>query len=222
MSVHLWHTGAFFVVLWTGSLHVGPDADDSTKKLSPNALVLVSESTEEKSVVASTLVMEKHPLHPCEIPAVLDFIRQHRDYTSYHLLIAVRRGFPASYKDIPDDTKAAILCSSLKNCQILDDWGSVSTESSFDRESAKALLGTRTSALKYLAPLLDDDKLAPVTGSSEATDNKINKVRRKDLAYRYASLILGASPAFHRDPSLRDRDIEELRTRLKKRKPEDD
>lgn len=184
-------------------------------KHSPNVEKLFNESTRKKAVAESSLLSE-NPLTADEIPEALSYINKHADYTAYHLLLAVREYYPASYKDVSNDNKAAILCSALKNTTFLNDWGSLHPSDSYDRETAKALLESGKAALKSLAALLEENERAPLFGSEEATDSKRFGYRRKDFAYRYASLILGESPVFHADLKERDKDIQALKAKLEK------
>lgn len=187
----------------------------SGDKQSASVKKLVEESTKKKAVDESSLLNE-NPLMAGDVPEAVAYIKKHADYTSYHLLLAVRKYYPASYKEVSTDDKVAILCSALKNSTYLNDWGILYISDSFDGETAKAFLETGKTALKSLAVILDDDESVPLFGSKEATTSKTYAYRRKDFAYRYASLILGESPVFHADPKERDKDIETLKAKLKK------
>jgi hypothetical protein len=176
---------------------------------------LVDESTKEKSASQSSL-LSTDPLGDRGLPEALAYINKHPDYTSYLVLLAVRKYYSASYKGLPDEVKSAILCSALKNSIFLNDWGALAPDESFDDESAKALLETGKVALKCLGPILDDDQEAPLWGSKDSTISHAYRYRRKDFAYRYASLILSKSPVFRANPKERDKDIERLKAELKK------
>jgi len=174
---------------------------------------LIAESTRKRAVQESGLLNE-NPLIQSDIPKSLDFIKKHADYTSYHLLLAIRKYYPVSYKGIREADKSAILCSALKSSKWLNDWGSLSPSESFDGESARALLETGRAALAFLAPILNDSKDALLFGSKEATASTVYSYRRKDFAYRYASLILEHSPSFSSDVKERDKRIESLKAIL--------
>jgi hypothetical protein len=156
-----------------------------------------------------------NPLLDSDVPEALAYTKKHADYTSYHLLLALRKFYPASYKDLRNEVKSAILCSTLKNTTYFNDWGHLAPRP-FDNESARAMLETGKVALKCLAPILDNDDHAPLFGSADATMSEFWGYRRKDFAYRYASLILGKSHVFRPDPQQRDKDIEILKAELKK------
>jgi len=198
-----------------GAIMLNINTSTSGDKQSPNVKKLVDESVKKKAVAESTLLNE-NPLMAGDIPEALGYIKKHTDYTSYHLLLAVRKYYPSSYKDVPTDDKVAILCSALKTSTFLNDWGYLTASESFDGESSTALLELGKVALKTLEPILDDSTSAPLFGSQEATLSSGYNYRRKDFAYRYASLVLGESPVFHADPNKRNKDIEMLKAKLKK------
>jgi hypothetical protein len=210
-------TKIVYCVLCAGAILLNEKTCASGHKQSPRVNRLIDESAKKKAIDQSGLLNE-NPLMASDVPEALAHIKKHPDYTSYHLLLAVRMYYPRSYKEISTDVKVAVLCSALKNTTFLNDWGTLHPSDSFEAESATALLETGKAALRSLLPLLDDDESAPLFGSKEATMSKKLMYRRKDFAYRYASLILGRSPVFHRDPKDRDKDIEALKTELKKAK----
>jgi len=176
--------------------------------------VLIDESTKKKAVCESSLLIN-NPLAPNDIPEALKYLASHSDYSSYHLLLAIRQYYPESYKAIANRDKAAILCSALRNSTYLNDWGYLDNIESFDGESAKALLDSGEVALSFLVPLLEDNDSAPLFGSEEATLSREYKYRRKDFAYRYISLLLGQSPTFSPDLKERNKSIESLKSKLK-------
>jgi hypothetical protein len=179
---------------------------------SPRVRNLVAESIKKEPFGWS----EKNPLLNGDVPEALAYITKHADYTSYHLLTALRKFYPAFYRSVPNEEKSAILCSALRTSTALNDWGQFTPSTSVDGQSAKALLETGKVALKYLAPILDDGSPAILFGSEEATMSVIYAYRRKDFAYRYASLILGNVPVFRADPKDRDKDIDGLKAELRK------
>jgi hypothetical protein len=202
-------------LFWAGIISVGIGWIASADEPTPRIKKLVDASTEKRAFQESGLLNE-NPLQAGDIPEALAYIKTHADYTSYHLLLAVRKYHPASYKDVANDDKAAILCSALANSIFLNDWGYLDPSESYDGESAKALLETGKVALKSLTPMLADGKEAPLFGSEEATMSHVYKYRRKDFAARYAAVILGLTPTFSRDLKERDRDIEALKAKLPK------
>ena len=191
------------------------NASAQKDKQSPRISKLIEESTKKKAVDESNLLND-NPFIAGDVPEALAYIKEHADYTSYHLLLAVRKYAPASYKQVTTDDKVAILCSALKNTTCLNDWGYLEPTSSFNGESAEALLETGKAALKPLSPILDNGESAPLFGSKEHTMSEFYNYRRKDFAYRYTLLILGQTPVFHTEPKERDKDIEALKAKLKK------
>jgi hypothetical protein len=184
-------------------------------KLTPRVSKLVEEAKTKNSAIEAG-ILSKNPMVAADIPEALEHIKSHPDFTSYHLLVAIRKYYPKSYKEVRTDDKVSILCSALRNIMYLNDWGYLAPVDSYDRESGKALLETGRSALNGLTPILDDENSAPLFGSEEATLSKLYKYRRKDFAYRYISLIIGESPGFSRNLKERDKRIEILKNKLKK------
>jgi hypothetical protein len=180
----------------------------------PRVERLVRDSKHRETLGISGVTAE-NPLTLDDLPQALEHINEHRNYTSYHLLMALRLYFPDAYKLIPDDTKAAILCSALREIHALNDWGVYTRSTAYDSESAVALLETREASLKYLALLLDDDSPATLYGSANATVSIVLKYRRKDFAFRYYSLINGVPATFFHDPETRDIEINKLRNVLR-------
>jgi hypothetical protein len=174
---------------------------------------LIDESKRKRPVEESDLVSK--PLNAADVPRALKFLNSNPDYTSYHLLLTVRRHHLERYKKISNATKAQILGSTLKNTRWLNDWGLLSPSGSSDFEAAGALLETGKEALKFLVPILDDAGEAPLSGSEEASISSRYRFRRKDFAYRYVSLIRGDVPSFHAEPKNRDADIDALKAKLK-------
>jgi hypothetical protein len=145
-----------------------------------------------------------------EISEAVGYIETHPDFTSYHLLFAVRKFDPKAYAKLSAETKARVLCSALVNTVMMNDWGGLT----LDGLAAKALLDTGRAALPYLRPILDNNDSALLGGSSSATVSEIYNYRRADYAYRYASLILSREPMFDYNPEVRDKAIAGLRQQL--------
>jgi hypothetical protein len=213
MSKLLW------LSLCAGGVLLGANACLSGENQSPNVAKLVAEAG-TNATVEGYVLLRTNPLAEGDVPGALAYIRRHADCTSFFVLLAVRKYYPASYKRVPNGVKIAILCSALKNRHCLNDFGNLDaddpTDTAINNDGAKALLETGKQALKCLRPILDDDRSAPLSGSDEAAASSLYKYRRKDYAYRYASLILGETPVFRADPKRRDKDIENLKAELKK------
>lgn len=139
------------------------------------------------------------------------YIKDHPDYTAYHLLLGLRKKEPDAYDRIPDDTRASILCSALEHLNYLNDWGYLEPSESYDGIAAKALIETGKAAVDCLVPLLDNKKPAELFGSEEATLSHMYHYRRNDFAYRSLARILGVEPRFEKDPGERDKEIAKLK-----------
>jgi hypothetical protein len=198
--------------------HLGNDGNNVKieHKLSPRVNMLISQSANKRGV-EDTHVLDDNPLVADDIPAALVYLKQHQDYTSYALLLCIRKYYQISYKTLSAAEKATILCSALQNMDFLNDWGLLEPPDSCDNDPAKALLETGKAAVALLAPILDDNEPARNYGFESATLSR--RYRRKDYAYRYLSIILGDSVVFHVFPHRveeRDKDIAALKAKLKK------
>jgi hypothetical protein len=153
-------------------------------------------------------------MSPARARLACTYVKTHEDFTSYFLLLGLRRACPERLKEIPVDTRARILVSALQMMMWVNDWSDLGPgpEGALDEEAAKALLETGAAALPHLNRLLGDKQPAPSWGS--ISGNNTYEVRRCDLAYRYAAILLGAHPVFHAAVPERDRDIESLKRRM--------
>ena len=147
-------------------------------KLTDTVEKLIADSTKKLTLMESkTLTNAK--LGPEDVKAAQDYIKDHKDYTSYHLLFALP---PDDYKKIPNATKADILVSALGHLIFLNDWGHLPA-AHYDGKPAKALLETKKEAIAPLKGLLDDRSEAPFFGSKDATTSSSYGYRRCDFAY---------------------------------------
>jgi hypothetical protein len=171
---------------------------------------LIAESAKRLSLMESKLAgREKLPEE--EQSAAVDYILNHPDFTSYHLLFALKDRSEAAYNSIPATTRAGVLCSALSNLKYLNDWGHLAV-SPKDGLAMTALIATGEAALTCLKPLLEDLRPAPFFGSADAT--VATQYRRADFAYHAAALILKEKPVFAADPKDRDREIVRLAERM--------
>ncbi len=174
---------------------------------------LIRDSSQGLTLAEST-VYEKAHLDEPTAQAVRRAVEAARDFSGYHLLMALRRERPEIYLQVPDTIKAEVLSSALGHVKWLNDWGYLDPGGSWDDVSAQALVATGWVAASRLRELLDDQRPAPLSGSEMAFLSSHYGYRRCDFAFRYLSLILGVDPAFQPDPALRDTNIAELRSRL--------
>jgi hypothetical protein len=175
--------------------------------------IVVERSTKGEQYVLNTR-QERYALWPFETRKAEAYVSSHPDWTSYHILMALRDHYPASYDRLSVTTKAAVLCSALARTTVHNDWGYLDSEGSWESGSAQALLALGPSALRYLRPLLDDRTRAYLAGSKEATTSESYRYRVCDFAYNYVCLILGWPRKFDVDPKERDKEIESLKVKL--------
>jgi hypothetical protein len=175
---------------------------------------LITESAKRLSLMESQLLgREKLPEE--EQTAAVDYILNHPDFTSYHLLFALKDRSEPAYDAITAAARAGVLCSALSNLKYLNDWGHLAV-SPKDGPAMTALTATGEAALPCLKPLLEDQRPAPFFGSADAT--VAAQYRRADFAHHAAALILNEKPVFVADPRDRDREIARLAEHLRIRR----
>jgi hypothetical protein len=151
---------------------------------------------------------------PVDGPRATRLIKDHPDYKSYHLLMALRATNPVAYRGIPARARASVLCSTLKEQASFDDWMEPDSETVDPNdmvESEKALVECGRAAVPYLLPLLADRTAAE---NSEYEEPPEYDYRRADYAFRYLSLILKVPYSFQPEPADRDRDMAAFRKKL--------
>jgi hypothetical protein len=148
-----------------------------------------------------------------ELARAAERIAARPDYTSYHLLLAVRHQAPARYRELSADARAAVFAGALAHLPFLNDWGHLGDPIPAGT-AMEALVETGPAALPFLKPLLDDRRPAPFFGSEDATLS--GGYRRADFAYRAAALILGERPRYSLSEEKRDRAIALLKARWPK------
>ena len=169
----------------------------------------VKAATAGESYLQSMLYASE-PLSPKELAEADSYIQCHPDFTSYHLLLALRQQSPLAYGKVPDGVKAKILCQALSRLLCLNDFGYLEPSESYDDVAGRAIIELGAPALPRLVQLLKDKNEAPLCGSQPATLFSAFRYRRADFAYRYIMLILGRRPTFPVDPAERDKLIDEL------------
>jgi hypothetical protein len=150
------------------------------------------------------------PLNADKLAQVQAHIKQHPDYSSFHMLMALRRHHAEEYKTVAAETKSAILADALKQAHIFNNFGHLDSTNDLGKEWIE--LGTP--AINSLGQILDDKRSAPHIGSEDATMSSVYSYRRCDYAYRYIMLIRGESPAFPRSVDVRDTQIEDLKKKF--------
>jgi hypothetical protein len=171
---------------------------------------LMADSRAKSTLGDSDAYYEERHLGPTDLPRFLRYISKHPDYTSYHLLLVVRRDQREAYRKIPAEVRASVLCSTIKEHHHLSDWTEPCVELGFaypadSNEPDQALIEIGKPALRYLLPLLDDYSAARF--GDEEEEPGYDDYRRADVALRLASGILGLPYEFQAEPAERDRAI---------------
>jgi hypothetical protein len=142
-------------------------------------------------------------------------IRERPDASALHLLLALRREAPETYRELPPELRAEVLVAALRDFPHLNDFGWMEPDGhGHDRTAAQALLELGDAARAPLVRLLDDDRPAPLAGSEAATMSSTYGYRRSDYAQRYLSKLLRRDASFAADPAERDKVIAALRAEL--------
>jgi hypothetical protein len=161
---------------------------------------------------------EGRRLGSADLPRFLRYIRKHPDYTSYHLLLVVRRDQRAAYRRIPAEVRASVLCSAIKENDYLGgDWEEPCVEVGFQyppksNHPDEALIEIGKPALRHLLPLLDDYRA--VSFGDEEEGPEYDDYRRADVALRLASAILEVPYEFRPKPADRDKAIQAFKRKV--------
>lgn len=142
---------------------------------------------------------------------LLCLIRDRQDYRSYHLLMALRAWYPKEYSELPDETRAKILCSSLAESRVMNDWGRVDVSADFT--SAQALVELGQVAIPGLLEVMANKTAVRYVSMNALVDEAFAQfhIRICDYAYRYYCLIVGVRPVFHQSSVDRDQMIDAVR-----------
>ncbi len=185
---------------------------------SPLLADLIADSTRGITLGESQTLRQAH-LDATTRTAAAAYLAAHPDQSAYHLLFALRRLAPDTYRQVPAGTRAAVLCAALAQQTYLNDWGYLDLGGSYDGEAAQALLELGQAAQAPLIPLLADSREALLFGSEDATLSTMYHYRRNDFAYRYLMLIRGEQPTFADTPAQRDAAIHTLQQQLATSQP---
>jgi hypothetical protein len=127
-------------------------------------------------------------------------------------LEALRGADPAGYAALPAAERAAVYASALQHSTYFNAWGQPGGELT---ETAHAFAALGDAAVAVLAPLLDDPRPAPSSGSQDATLSQRNGNRVCDYAWVLISEARHARYAYLTAPGERDQDIAALRAQLR-------
>jgi hypothetical protein len=187
---------------------------------------LIIDAKQKKRLSSSDTLYKNHVAKD-EVVRFKKFIETHRDYRSYHLLMALRRDSPDTYKETPVEVRAAILSSALREMGLYNDWGDLDPEywakfmtqpeKSPGCRPARALMEIGTPAIPYLVPILEDRRDAWLAGSEEATYSIDCRYRKADWAHMFISRILKVPYPFNEDPGERDKSIAKLKRAITKK-----
>jgi hypothetical protein len=156
----------------------------SNKVDKPNLLDRLINDSLSNRLLADSGTLKGNQVIAEDVPNLVTYLHKHSDYTSFHLLFALRRDHPQVYKKICAEIKASVLCSALKKTRIIDDWSGGD-----EPAAAAALIEIGLPAVRFLMPLLDDQS---EVGFEEGGE----RFRRADIAFELISAILGVSPAY--------------------------
>jgi len=128
-------------------------------------------------------------------------------------LEALRVADPAGYAAQPAAARAQVYAAALQRNAFFNTWGQPSGPLS---ETSRAFAALGEPAVAVLAPLLDDPRAAPSSGSQDATLSKLNGNRVCDYAWVLISEARHAPYGYLTSPADRDQDIAAMRASLRK------
>ena len=127
-------------------------------------------------------------------------------------LEALRVADPAGYAAQPASARAEVYVAALQRNAYFNSWGQPGMKLT-DTALAFAALGDE--AVRVLAPLLDDRRPAPSSGSQDATLSQANGNRLCDYAWVLIHEARNSDYAYSSSPADRDREIAAMRAALK-------
>jgi hypothetical protein len=176
----------------------------SLRKL--DALVRMSEAGE-----AVSRQEPRSELTKCDLAVAREYVLAFPNRSAYHILLNIRRLDLEAYSSISDVIKARVLVNALSVAREIDDWGDLSDPTSVG-EAGSSVLAVGRTALPLLLAILDDGtRIGSFEGEVQAYCD-LTSSRRKDVAYKIISLILGRQPSYDPDPGIRNEAIEALKS----------
>ncbi len=137
-----------------------------------------------------------------------------RSPASFLALEALRAADVAAYQALSVGTRSAIYASALRSSAFFNAWGMPGVQLT---DTANALASLGVDAVAALAPLLEDERPAPLAGSKDATASSAYGNRVRDYAWVLISEILGRRYSYPKSPRARDEEIDKLRAHLRRR-----
>jgi hypothetical protein len=164
--------------------------DEATRDIPPLASAGVARAQQLGSRASSALIAE---------------IRR-GDRSRFLALEALRVADLVAYESLAAEERAAIYASALEASSVFNVWGLPSAPS----DTARALTRLGDTAVRALAPLLRDERDAPLIGSKTATISQLEHYRVRDYAWAFTCLATGRICSWDRDPQIRDERIREM------------
>lgn len=139
-------------------------------------------------------------------PVLLKHVKN-GDETAFLSLEALRAADPDAFQAIPTRDRAGIYVRALKSNLFYNTWGLPGYHIT---ETAQALIALGEEAVLLLKPLLDDWRLAPLSGSEDATASSIYANRVRDYAWILIAEIKRQPYQYFQTPAERDKQIGKL------------
>lgn len=217
VRVELGYSGVLVVVLFAAFV-IGCCSESTIRadKMPNRLLAAVQAGRSGMTIMMSGVPVES--MSPKEMEMAAAYVKSNPDVSSYHLLMALRKQAPQVYQDIPDTTKARVLCDAFAKVDYFNDFKLLGGPEIY-YNSANALVSLGKVAIPLLQKLLQDRRETLALGSIDATGSLIQRYRRCDWAYMYVVFILGRKPVLPHDLAERDKLIAELDEALKSGKP---
>jgi hypothetical protein len=136
---------------------------------------------------------------------------QARGSDAFLALEALRVADPFGYAALPAGERAQVYASALQRNVFFNSWGQPGGSLT---ETAHAFAALGDAAVAVLAPLLDDQRVAPSSGSQDATLSQMNGNRVCDYAWVLISEARHADYVYLVSPTDRDQDIAAMRASL--------
>lgn len=138
---------------------------------------------------------------------------QARGADAFLALEALRVTDPAGYAAWPATERAAVYVTALQRNAFFNSWGQPGMSLT---ETSHAFAALGEDAVAVLAPLLDDKRDAPSSGSQDATLSRMNGNRVCDYAWVLINEARGVDYTYPSSPVDRDREIAAMRASLHK------
>ncbi|HJQ34647.1 MAG TPA: hypothetical protein VJ866_20870 [Pyrinomonadaceae bacterium] len=122
-------------------------------------------------------------------------------------LLALRRVGEDRYKALDAGLRVGVMVDALKNAKYFNAWGLPHLKW---EEAAQALIAEGRAAEPQLAPLLKDERPAPVWGSEDFAEYERYKYRVRDYAWAILREIRGEKGPIPESPAERDRLIQQM------------